>query len=57
MDNIHCRSENVVRIVVRGVIVDTIPRSDADAASGDHREQDVPDWLQPFTEGLVEGES
>ena len=33
--------------------VDTSPRSDADAASG----QGIPDWLQPFTEGLVEGES
>ena len=45
-------------------IVDTSPRSDADAASGDRpptalgdREQDIPDWLPPFTEGLVEGES
>ena len=56
MDKIHYRSENVVRIVVRGVIVDTIPRSDADAALGD-REQDVPDWLQPFTAGVVEGKS
>ena len=25
-------------------------------ASGD-RKQDIPDWLRPFTEGLVEGES
>ena len=24
-------------------------------ASGD-RKQDIPDWLRPFTEGLVEGE-
>ena len=42
----------------------TGPRSDAQAASGDQaptasgdREQDLPDWLQPSTEGLVEGES
>ena len=28
----------------------------APTASGD-REQDIPDWLHPFTEGLVEGES
>ena len=34
----------------------TGPRSDADAASG-NREQDLPDWRQPFTEGLEEGES
>ena len=53
---IHCKSENVVLVVVLGVIVDASPRSDADAASGD-REQDIPDWLQPLTEGLVEGES
>ena len=59
---IHCRSDTCVQIVAPGVVVDTRPRSDADAASG-HRpptasggpEQDLPDWLQPFTEGLVEG--
>ena len=45
-------------------IVGTRPRSDANAASGDRpptasgdREQDTPHWLQPFTEGVVEGES
>ena len=50
--------------VVPGVTVDTSLRSGADAASGDRaptasgdREQDLLDWLQPFTEGLVDGES
>ena len=50
--------------LVSGVIVNTNPRIDANAASGDRlptasgdREQDIPDWLQPFTEGLVERES
>ena len=49
---------------VLGVIVGTRPRSGADAASGDptptasgDREQDFPDWLQPFTEGQAKGES
>ena len=61
---IHCNSENCVPIVELEVIVDTSPRSDADAASGDRpptasgdREQDIPDWLQSFTEGPVEGTS
>ena len=45
-----------VPIVALGVRVVTSPRSDAHAASGD-REQDLPDWLQPITEGLVERES
>ena len=50
-----------VPTVVPGVVVETSLRSDADAASGDRtptasgdREQDFPDWLKPFTEGLVE---
>ena len=49
---------------VLGVIVGTRPRGGADAASGDptptasgDREQDFPDWLQPFTEGQAKGES
>ena len=49
--------------VVLGVIVDTSFSSNADAHSGDRpsttsgrRDQDIPDWLQPFTEGLVEGD-
>ena len=57
-------SRKLVPTVVPGVIVDTSRSSDDDAASGDRppiasgdREQDIPDWLQPFTEGLVEGES
>ena len=48
------KSETVVQTVVLGVIVDTSPRGGADAAAG---KQDLPDWLQPFTGGLVEGES
>ena len=50
--------------IVPRVIADTSPRSDADAASGDppptasgDREQEIPDWFQPFTEGLVDGAS
>ena len=31
---IHCRSDTCVQIVAPGVVVDTRPRSDADAASG-----------------------
>ena len=59
---VHCKSENCAPLVVPGVIVDTSPRSDVNAASGDRpptssgdREQNIPNWLQPFTEGLVEG--
>ena len=47
-------------MVVLGVIDYTSPRSDADAAWGhralavsEDREQDIPDWLVPFTEGVV----
>ena len=50
--------ENCVPMIVLGVIVDTSPRSDATAASGDRqqtasgdREQDIPHWLQPLTDG------
>ena len=45
----------VPTVLPRG-IVDTSPRSDADAASVD-REEDLPDSLQPFTDGLIERES
>ena len=58
----HCTSELCVSTVVLGVIVDTSPRSDADAASGDRpptasgdQWQDITDWLQSFTEGLIQG--
>ena len=58
----NCNSENSVPIVLLGMVVDNSPRSDADAASGDQaptasgdRKQDIPDWLQPLSEGLVEG--
>ena len=50
--------------IVPRVIADTSPGSDADAASGGppptasgDREQDIPDWFQPFTVGLVERSS
>ena len=50
--------------VVPGVIVETSLQNDAEAASEDRtptpsggRKHDIPDWLQPSTEGLVEGES
>ena len=46
---IHCKSENVVTMVVLGVIVETEHRQ--------LREQDTPDWLERFTEGLEEGGS
>ena len=53
-----------VPIVVLGVIVDTVSRSDAEAASWDRastasgeREQDLPGWLEPFTERLAKGDS
>ena len=56
--------KNFVPMLVLGVFVVTSTRSDADATSGDQpptasedQEQDIPDWLQPFTEGLEEGES
>ena len=45
----------VPTVLPRG-IVDTSPRSDADAASVDG-EEDLPDSLQPFTDGLIERES
>ena len=60
----HFKSEQCAPRVVLGATVDTRPQSDAEAASGDRpttapgdREQDVLDWLQPFTEGLEEGAS
>ena len=59
-------SRNILHIlVVPGVKTSTqISRSDADAASVDRvpttsgdQKQEILDWLQPFTEGLVEAES
>ena len=44
-----------VLTVVPRVLVEASPRSRAEA-SGDW-EQDLPDWLELCTEGLVEGES
>ena len=52
--SLYCKSENGVPIGVFGVIVDTCSRSDADAASGNHREHDLTDRLQLFTKRLVE---
>ena len=43
-------------MVVPAVIVEPSPRSNAEATSGD-RDHQIPDWLQAFTEGVVEGES
>ena len=43
---------------VPGVVVEPSPRSDVEATSGlGDREQDTPEWIQPFTEGLVEEKS
>ena len=54
-----CKSEDMAPIVLLGIIVDASFRSDTDAASGDRapkasgdREQDLPDWLLPCTEGV-----
>ena len=53
-------------LVVPGVIFSTrVPKAvqmqhretDPPTAPGEDRLQDLPDWLQPFTEGLVERES
>ena len=61
---INFKSEMFVAIVVARVTIETSLRGDADAASGGRAltgsgdgEQDIPDWLKPFTEGLVAGES
>ena len=50
-------------MVVLGVIVELSPRSNAEAALGDRaptasgEQHEIPEWLQPQTEGLVEGAS
>ena len=60
----NCKSENYVVMVVPRVIVRPSPRRNSEAASGDRaptasgdREYDIPRWLQPFKEGLAEGEA
>ena len=65
-------SDNFAPFVVPGVQFEPRVSSDAEFASGDQgqssgdrvqtdelldRWRNFPDWLQPFTEGLVEGES
>ena len=52
---VNCKSEILYQQSNKEVIVETGSRSGADAAtatgSGD-RQQHIPDWLEPFTEGL-----
>ena len=49
-----CKSEIVCQESFPEFLSRQVTRSDAEAASGD-REQDIPDWLQPFADGLAEG--
>ena len=58
---IRCESEDHVPMVVPGVVVDSSPREAELTASSDRDrrmasfdwEQQIPEWLQQFTEGLV----
>ena len=55
--NIDWNSKNCVPMVVPGAEAMQKQQGDPTPTASGDREQHIPDWLEPFTEGLAEGES